>query len=65
MYTLIIINHCQRTSQTIEFTNIRQALNSFIERCDAHAMEYQEDNLGNFYSESRGRQYEFQLISNL
>ena len=63
MYTLIINHYPSRTSQLITFNNLRDALNSFIERCDAHDLQYKEDNLGNFYSESHCRDYEFQLLS--
>jgi len=63
-YSLIISNHPQRTSQVIEFRNIREALNSFIERCDALDLEYREDNNGNFVTESRGRDITIELISN-
>jgi hypothetical protein len=64
MYTLIISNYPNRTSQTIEFNGIREALNSFIERCDALGLQYREDNLGNFTAGGIGNDYSIELISN-
>jgi hypothetical protein len=63
-YTLIISNYPNRTAQTIEFNNIREALNSFIERCDALDLEYREDNNGNFIAGGIGRDYSLELTSN-
>ena len=63
-YTLIINNRPNRTSQIFEFRNIREALNSFIERCDALDLEYREDNNGNFIAGGLGRDWELELISN-
>jgi hypothetical protein len=64
MYTLIISNYPNRTSKVIEFRNIREALNSFIERCDALDLEYREDNNGNFIAGGIGRDYSLELTSN-
>ena len=63
-YSLIISNYPNRTSQVIEFRNIREALNSFIERCDALDLEYREDNNGNFIAGGIGRDYSLELTSN-
>jgi hypothetical protein len=63
-YTLIINDLPNRTSQIIEFRNIREALNSFIERCDSLDLEYREDNNGNFIAGGIGRDFELELISN-
>jgi hypothetical protein len=64
MYTLIIYNRPNRTSQTFEFRNIREALTSFIERCDAFDLNYREDNNGNFSAGGIGSDWEIELISN-
>jgi hypothetical protein len=63
-YTLVINDLPNRTSQVIEFRNIREALNSFIERCDSLDLEYREDNQGNFIAGGIGRDYQLELISN-
>jgi hypothetical protein len=63
-YTLVINDLPNRTSQVIEFRNIREALNSFIERCDSLDLEYREDNNGNFIAGGIGRDYQLELISN-
>ncbi len=63
-YTLIINDLPNRTSQIIEFRNIREALNSFIERGDSLDLEYREDNNGNFIAGGIGRDFELELISN-
>lgn len=64
MYLLIISNYPNRTSQVIEFRNIREALNSFIERCDSLGLEYREDNNGNFIAGGIGNDYSLELTSN-
>ena len=64
MYTLIISNYPNRTSQVIEFRNIREALNSFIERCDSLGLDYREDNNGNFIAGGIGNDYSLELTSN-
>ena len=64
MYTLIINNLPNRTSKTFEFRNLREALNSFIERCDAFDLDYREDNNGNFIAGGIGSDCELELISN-
>jgi hypothetical protein len=64
MYTLIISNYPNRTSQVIEFRNIREALNSFIERCDSLGLQYREDNNGNFIAGGIGNDYSIELTSN-
>jgi hypothetical protein len=63
-YTLIINNLPNRTSQVIEFRNIREALNSFIERCDSLDLDYREDNNGNFIAGGIGRDWSLELLSN-
>jgi len=62
-YTLVIVNYPNRTEQVIEFRNIREALNSFIERCDALGYQYREDNHGNFLAGGIGNDYSLELIS--
>jgi hypothetical protein len=63
-YSLIISNYPNRTYQVIEFRNIREALNSFIERCDSLGLEYREDNHGNFIAGGIGNDYSLELTSN-
>jgi len=63
-YTLIINDLPNRTSQVIEFRNIREALNSFIERCDSLDLDYREDNNGNFIAGGIGRDWSLELLSN-
>jgi hypothetical protein len=62
-YALVIINYPNRTEQIIEFRNIREALNSFVERCDALGYDYREDNNGNFLAGGVGNDYSLELIS--
>lgn len=62
MYTLTISNYT--SAQTFEFTNIREALNSFIERCDSFGYDYTEDNNGNFTAGGFGFSHEITLTSN-
>lgn len=62
-YALVIYNYPNRTEQVIEFRNIREALNSFIERCDALGYEYREDNNGNFLAGGIGNDYSLELTS--
>jgi hypothetical protein len=62
-YALVIVNYPNRTEQVIEFRNIREALNSFIERCDALGYQYREDNNGNFLAGGIGNDYSLELIS--
>jgi hypothetical protein len=62
-YTLVIVNYPNRTEQVIEFRNIREALNSFVERCDALGYQYREDNNGNFLAGGIGNDYSLELIS--
>jgi hypothetical protein len=62
MYTLTISSYS--SSQTFEFNNLRQALNSFIERCDELGLEYTEDNDGNFTAGGFGHSHEITLTSN-
>jgi hypothetical protein len=45
------------------FTNLREALNSFIQRCDELGLEYREDNNGNFIAGGIGSDYSIELIS--
>jgi hypothetical protein len=63
-YSLIISNHPDRTSQIIEFQNIREALISFIDRCEDLGLEYREDNNGNFIAGGIGNDYSLELTSN-
>jgi hypothetical protein len=63
-YTLIVYNRPNRTTQTFDFNNLRQALNSFIERCDTLDLQYREDNNGNFIADDLGRDWTLELISN-
>jgi hypothetical protein len=62
MYFLTISNYT--TAQTFEFSNIREALNSFIERCDSFGYDYAEDNEGNFTAGGFGHSHEITLTSN-
>lgn len=62
LYTLTISSYS--SSQTFEFTNLRQALNSFIEHCDSFGYEYAEDNDGNFVAGGYGHSHEITLTSN-
>ena len=62
LYTLTISSYT--SSQTFEFNNLRQALNSFIEHCDSFGYEYAEDNDGNFVAGGYGHSHEITLISN-
>ena len=62
MYTLTITNYT--TSQTFEFNGIREALNSFIERCDSLGLDYTEDNCGNFSAGGYGHSHVIELTSN-
>jgi hypothetical protein len=63
-YALVIVNYPNRTEQVIEFRNIREALNSFIERCDSLDLDYREDNNGNFIAGGIGRDWSLELFSN-
>jgi hypothetical protein len=63
-YSLIISNYPTRTSEIKTFTNIRHALNYFIERCDELGLEYREDNNGNFLAGGIGSDYSLELTSN-
>lgn len=62
MYTLTVSNYS--SSQIFEFNSIREALNSFIERCDAFGLEYTEDNCGNFMAGGYGHSHVIELTSN-
>ena len=64
-YSLIISNCPTRTSEIKTFTNIRHALNYFIERCDELGLEYREDNNGNFIAGGLGHDNSITLISNI
>jgi hypothetical protein len=63
-YTLVISNHPDKTSQIIEFRNIREALSSFVDHCEALGYQYREDNNGNFIAGHIGNDYSIELISN-
>jgi len=65
MYTLTIYNRPSNEISSFEFTNIRQALNSFIERCDELGYNYEEDNDGNFLAGGLGHDNSITLISNI
>jgi len=64
LYTLSIYNRPSNEIRSFEFTNIRQALNSFIERCDELGYTYEEDNDGNFVAGGLGYDNEITLTSN-
>jgi hypothetical protein len=63
-YTLVISNYTDRTSQVIEFRNIREALDTFIERCESLGYEYREDHNGNFLAGGVNTDYSIELLSN-
>jgi hypothetical protein len=62
-YSIIISNYPQRSAEMFNFTNLREALNSFIQRCDELGLEYREDNNGNFIAGGIGSDYSIELIS--
>jgi hypothetical protein len=62
-YAVIICNNPRRESVMFNFTNLRDALNSFITRCDELGYEYREDNNGNFIAGGLGHDYSIELIS--
>jgi len=62
-YSIIISNNPLRESVMFNFTNLRDALNSFIQRCDELGLEYREDNNGNFIAGGIGSDYSIELIS--
>lgn len=62
MYTITISTYT--SSQSFEFSNIRQALNSFIERCDALGYDYTENNDGTFTAGGFGHSHDIQLTCN-
>lgn len=65
MYTVIIYNYPNHETKSFEFTNIREALSSFIERCETLGYPYREDNNGNFLAGGIGNDYSIELISHL
>ena len=62
MYTITISTYT--SSQSFEFSNIREALNSFIERCDALGYDYTENNDGTFTAGGFGHSHDISLNSN-
>jgi len=62
MYTITISTYSG--SQTFEFSNLRDALNSFIERCDALGYDYNENENGTFTAGGYGHSHELELTSN-
>ena len=62
MYTISISTYSG--SQTFEFSNLRDALNSFVERCDALGYDYTENENGTFTAGGYGHSHELQLTSN-
>jgi hypothetical protein len=64
MYTVTIYYRPMNDIRTFEFNNIREALNSFIDRCDALGYSYEEDNEGNFIAGGLGHDYTIELNSN-
>lgn len=62
MYTITISTYSG--SQIFEFSNIREALNSFIERCDALGYDYTENANGTLSAGGYGHSHEIELTLN-
>ncbi len=63
-YTLTVQNFPQNFLEYYEFQNIREALQTFEEKCAAVGYDYSHDNEGNFIAGSTDQDWRIELITN-
>ena len=66
MYNIIITNMMTGTQQVIEFTNYQKSVNHYIELCNMHNMDPQEDMMDGMYTTKGGigHDYRIELVIN-